>query len=497
MYNNNGLYSPGRQLYPWSQQTTAQSGLVYLHNYSQYLSHSQLTLKNELEKQVNTTSGKVRNTSGTGYKPDPKLPPYTGPYPVEQLQKARSSLIDSLLHDSSDIIQRVKPKIGIASCYGSAYEIIPPVLSSSSNSTVSAAQGSSVDTSTSFAAQPRARAVRHNLLTVPTATCSSNSGLSSVKDSRFASDEVNPLEVNLKRSTSTASLKRKAVDDISEVKSKKSSVEQSCEDAADAQIYKCDFCHFQCNTLNFVEHHLKEAKHFSASLYNTKRGKLISVVKKLAVRNKKGKNEALVVVCPGCYDIFEDIFMCGVHYKYTHGGESNSGFYSVCPVIYQETVVVYQSATCHVCKVVYDRQKNLHRHWDREPSHHPLSKALPSKAFALYSCLYCEKTFHTDFLCCKSHVLGHKDHNNKFRTHSALKVRHIMLPTRNDEVLPLSESLSQDGFADELAMLRNMRKHFSGMSGTKSKVKMIDERIQYLTQFRDAHLKHKTFTFDK
>ena len=213
----------------------------------------------------------------------------------------------------------------------------------------------------------------------------------------------------------------------------------------------------------------------------------MAVEKKLAVKHKSVKNEALVVVCPACHDLFEDIFMCGMHYKYAHGGASNNGFYAVTPVIHTQNVVVHQQPQCQKCGAVFDKQRTLHKHWADTPSHDPLTKPLQEAAFAIYACVYCNKTFMGDFLSCKCHVLGHRDSSGKERAVCAVKVTHIMKPGRGEELLPPSEALLLNGLEDEVKTLKNMVTHFNGMSGTKSKVEMCQKRIKYLQQFRYKH----------
>ena len=57
--------------------------------------------------------------------PNPRLPPdYNGPYPIWELQKARQVLINSLTSPQGEILERIKPKIGIPSRYGRG--IVPP-----------------------------------------------------------------------------------------------------------------------------------------------------------------------------------------------------------------------------------------------------------------------------------------------------------------------------------------------------------------------------------
>ena len=528
-----------------------------------------------------------------GYNPDPTLNNYSGIYPLACLQNARTSLIRSLKYDSSDLLERIKPKIGIGSSYGPPLRLSPPGVrqvasaalgsasasrptgnlvyvptarpSTTTKDTTLKTLSSTQNASASTEKMPKSDLIKNTeqmtpLTAVTTTTSAScdqpqrvpgssqqpigttltSSALNiqqrasgSIEQTGGYNKSAKPAEYQAKSSSNLVSsvhaqnrqsskesfesnliliptedfgdediyiiedlsyLKRKLTMENSEepslAKKMKPLTESSpSTDKTLQQIYKCDFCNYRGSTITGMEFHLEQAKHFSASLYNMNGPNMVSVEQKLAVKNKLCKNQTLAVVCPECKDLFEDIFMCAVHYRYMHGHNmSTNGCYSVCPIIHQETVLVLQAAQCKKCNESFTKQKDLHKHWEKYKDHHPVQKALCSeKSFALYSCMYCNKSFYGDFLSCKAHVLDHKV-KNALRSVSSLKVQYIMLPNRTEEVPPFAEKSDQDGYNDELMMLTNMKKHLHGMSASKAKVKLVDQRMKYLQGFSNAKM---------
>ena len=274
------------------------------------------------------------------------------------------------------------------------------------------------------------------------------------------------------------------------------SLNQDDNDEQCRDVFKCDFCTFTCIQKPQMEEHLVNSQHFSGSIYqaescttNSSGYKLLATHKMLAVKNRHSKAKALVVVCPECKDIFEDIFMCGMHHKYNHG--SVHGFYSICPVIHHETVTVPVEPWCSKCQMRFPKQRSLHNHWMQLPDHHPVAKPTNKRVFVLYICPYCQKIFYDNFLNCKSHVLDrHVTPGAGDRGILALEIKHVLIPMRKEELPPFSNVNTQDGLEDELTILLNMKRHFREMSAQKQKLDAINKRISQLAPLceRKSHM---------
>ncbi len=252
------------------------------------------------------------------------------------------------------------------------------------------------------------------------------------------------------------------------------------------KLYKCDMCMFNSMDKDKTLDHLLNSKHFTASLYNAKRSAthrlgfdLISIETMMAVKNAAAKNSTLVIACPDCRDVFEDIFMCGIHHKYTHG--SANGLYSVCPVIRNEKIAVSLEPRCNTCGVTFDKHSSLHKHWQQEEMHHPLNDAVKSpNVFALYFCPGCRHCAF-NFLTCKCHIVSCSQACQLQSEGVVMEVQHVMQPTRREELPPFNtENGHIDGVQAELQVFRVMKKHFGKVLGTTQKLKNIRERVKTL-----------------
>ena len=259
-------------------------------------------------------------------------------------------------------------------------------------------------------------------------------------------------------------------------------------------IYKCDFCAYKNKTYDATNEHLTNAQHFSASLYNATSDQngsttLVSIKHMVAIMNKHSKSKALVVACPECRDVFEDIFMCSLHYKYSHGpddtnGEIGGGYYAICPVIQHETVRLSRIAECQTCLGHFGAHIELHKHWKSCPDHHPLSGApTGDRIFTLFSCPYCDKMFRSNFIMCKMHTLAHEFGGDQWSGTVAVEVRYVLQPKRREQLLPLDTADSNvEGIKAELSVLKNMCNHLDTMSASKGKKRKLAERMRCLKE---------------
>ena len=415
------------------------------------------------------------------WNPDPRLY-YRGKYPSFELSMARQVLIGTLSNTNSIVLERLKPRIGIHSAFGPPVPLLPPM----DPPTQSLGSAAAHTTSKSDEEVPsKRRRLTHE---AASATVTSDT-----HDDESSSSK----EVATKSSKNThTSVQGELIDFTADV-----DIESNTQDAQSGsfflgdtggepvtetlkEMYKCDFCQFATGIIgtNEMQAHLQEKKHFSASMYKTRQTEdnnveFVYVVNKVALKNRNAKNEVLVVVCPKCNDVFEDIFMCGLHYKDRHGGQH--GFYAICPVIFQDTTVVENSPSCDSCNMRFESHRKLHEHWRNAPKHHLIPHPLPETAFALFKCSVCNVTFYNNFYSCKSHLLNHNFVMNLGQSACSMEVRYIEKPTKSMELPPDMEDMEGgNGLQKSLNTLRNMKKHFKKMSGARYKRQLIGKEIK-------------------
>ena len=402
------------------------------------------------------------------WNPDPRIH-YRGKYPIFELVKARQALIDAVNDRRSEILERLKPRIGIPSAFGEPVPLLAPLHPPTEG------LGSSTTATSSAEGSPSKRRRLTHTVTSSAATSTENSDKTDAAvyidltddveedSSDFRSERLTPSSFSLGNAV-THIEREKLVDRL-----------------------KCDFCPFTSNAANTfaMQQHLKNAQHFSASLYKMRQNgenkeELVYVEKQLALKNKGGKNKSLVIVCPECNDVFEDIFMCGQHYKNSHGGQQGS--YAICPMIHEEIIMIHVLPVCDPCMKQLDSQRELHKHWQKVPSHHPVTRLMPNSAFALYSCWHCNKTFYNNFYTCKSHLISHTKKTNKYT--KKMRVCFVQKPVKCDKLPPMKVDLDGDNSSvqQNLNTLRGMKRHFNKMGGSAQKRKNVDMEIRQLQQ---------------
>ena len=186
--------------------------------------------------------------------------------------------------------------------------------------------------------------------------------------------------------------------------------------------FKCDFCDYDNPYGSQIEQHLQTAQHFSASSYHLyfQDGQVYptAVEKQLVFTNPEVKHVKEVAVCVKCSDVFEDIFTCASHSKYSHNYPGR-GCYALCPVVFEEKVICRKEPKCKHCRFTAQKHSALHSHWYRE-KHQPY--IIPeANTMMICMCPYCDKFFSSNFTMAKLHVL---DVHRK----GVVRVRHIRLP---------------------------------------------------------------------
>jgi len=228
-----------------------------------------------------------------------------------------------------------------------------------------------------------------------------------------------------------------------------------------SHMYKCDYCRVTAKSDAEITHHLTRSRHASASEYIISTGaddnkggiEFQAVERMLAVSNPDRSNgAALVIACPECRSIFDDIFTCATHNKYEHG--ESDGCYAICPVIHSEKVEV-SDTSCAVCQQRFANYDDLVDHWVTLSDHCPMPQSTDSRVFLVMTCPTCKRTFNDDFLDCVMHMADYHG------TVTWVEVRRVMLPQRRERLPPFSSnSHSSGGLRDEAVVLSRLQNCF-------------------------------------
>ncbi len=485
------------------------------------------------------------------WNPDPRLH-YSGKYPTFELVKARQTLIASLQDTRSEVLERLKPRIGIPSRFGPPVPFLPPSFPPTRD------QGEKEENMCLISSDDMVLKKRRltNSSSVPASTVTreesprskvSTSSSTNSKDSKTAKedsvsktlkekDAANGAEAKgsdaAKSDVGRSSVSRKddaviatvvnqnvkhTKDDVIKDATSKNVIDLTEDTDADdsdddgtegggfgmgvgsfditqleterlVTIYKCDHCQFKTNTGTYgkLEEHLRNTLHYSASLCKARelsdgQMQLVYVEEKLAVTKKENQYEAMVVVCPSCGNIYQDIYMCADHSSWAHGLER--GVYSVCPVLFRDTVFVRNNPTCRVCQIPFLTFRELHDHWRKQKLHHPVRRPLPENAFALYICSLCNLTFQGSYFDCENHVIG----KHATSPAGAVKVRYVQKALRSETIMLSKEEINGGGDVAKIniSTLTRMKKHLNKIGGTSKRLqkRKIKAQIKQLRKF--------------
>jgi len=429
---------------------------------------------------------------------------YFGPYPVNEIQQARSRLIRCLVPPHSSGLARVLPKVGIDSCFGPG--LVPPPqhclpngLTTSSNSrpalekTVASSPLSASPLSvTHSASSVKSPPIQVSNWTPLHVTSRSVSVQDTRQDNVYQLDRAQKEGIHDSVVPTVSITKRRytelsSADDVPAKRMKDNGVlmaykhsgqgdasvaqdiirisEPSTSDSATnlppSHMYKCDYCRVTAKSDAEITNHLTRSRHASASEYSISAGgdggknapELQAVERMLAVSNPNRSNcAALVIACPECRNVFDDIFTCATHNKYEHG--ESDGCYAVCPVIHCEKVEVGDTS-CAMCRQQFSNHNDLVDHWLSLPDHCPMPQSTDSRVFLVQTCPACKRTFNDDFLDCVIHMAT--DHD----TVTWVEVRHVMLPQRRERLPPFSCNIhSTGGLRDEAIVLSRLQNCF-------------------------------------
>ena len=424
--------------------------------------------------------------------PNANVTGYSGPYPVNEIHQARSNLIRCLMPPHGPGLARVLPKIGIQSCFGPG--LVPPPPQNVPNGLTTsdsyrltpekivATPPTSVTKSVSHVISPPIQVSNWTPLPISRSV--------SVHDTRQDGDYqidrarregahgtvARSASIPTRRYSDVVPMKRvgeESGDNGVSMANKHmgqgdASVAQADASRASEQsylppshVYKCDYCRVTAKSDAEITNHLSRSRHASASEYSISTGgdgstgstEFQAVERMLAVSNPDRSNcAALVIACPECRSIFNDIFICATHNKYEHG--ESDGCYAICPVIHSEKVEVGDTS-CAACQQRFADYDALVDHWVTLPDHSPMPQSTDSRVFLVLTCPACKRTFNDDFLDCVIHMSG--DHG----TVPWVEVRHVMLPQRRERLPPFScNRHSKGGLRDEAAVLSRLENCF-------------------------------------
>jgi len=428
--------------------------------------------------------------------PDVYSSGYFGPYPVNEIQQARRQLIQCLRPPHGQGLARVLPKIGIDSCFGPG--LVPPPqqgvpngLTPSGSYRLAAEKTpvtSPVSSVTSIASSVQSPAIQMSGWTPLRISRSI-----SVQDTRQGHVHHAQMEGNHDSLVQNAFVKKrrytevysaadrpdKRIKDDAELMGNRHSGGVDASVTKDnrigepnasnssgtnlplSHVYKCDYCKITGKSAAEITSHLTRSRHASASEYSVsatagccKSGpELQAIERMLAVSNPSRSNcAALVIACPECRSVFDDIFTCATHNKYEHG--ESDGCYAVCPVIHSENVEV-SGSSCAACQQQFTDHNALVDHWLALPEHCPMPQSTDSRVFLVQTCPSCRRTFNDDFLDCVIHMAA--DHSSV----TSVEVRHVMLPQRRERLPPFSCDIhSAGGLRDEAAVLSKLQNCF-------------------------------------
>jgi len=408
---------------------------------------------------------------------------YGGPYPVNDIQKARQKLIQCLMPPHSLGLAKALPKIGIDSCFGPGL-VPPPPQAVPNGLTISDNYRPSPEKTV---AAPPVSVTKSNIVgmhsqvkvsdwtplrvsrSVSVQDTRQDTGHTRIHDSHTASVPITKRRYSELPATGDVTGKRpkdngvimankhQSLGDVS-VAGDSPSCRHSAAKLLTSRVYKCDFCRVTATSDVEMTSHLIRSRHASASEYSissggdaSKGGPELQAVEQMLALSNPNKNycAALVIACPECRSIFDDIFACATHNKYEHG--ESDGCYAVCPVIHSEKVEVH-GTSCSVCQCRFNDHNDLVEHWVAIPDHCPTPQSTDSRVFLVQTCPACKRTFNDDFLDCVIHM--GEEHGSV----TPVEVRHVMLPQRRERLPPFSANTG--GLRDEAAVLSRLQNCF-------------------------------------
>ncbi|XP_067680964.1 uncharacterized protein [Haliotis asinina] len=199
--------------------------------------------------------------------------------------------------------------------------------------------------------------------------------------------------------------------------------------------FKCDLCRFTSTDPGFMQSHLKDNLHFSASEYEGVIENQTFVpqglLKPMTHTYEAGKLNHLIPMCKVCKEGFNNIHSCYNHSQKIH--KMDKPLYALGVVRACRTVIVNLPPQCPVCEKVFNGASHLDSHC--RSSGHALYKPPGTNERVLLVCIYCKsEVMFTDFYRCHDHLFG-KHGTGKPKL--VMKVLYVEMPTEVKEMLPM------------------------------------------------------------
>ena len=270
--------------------------------------------------------------------------------------------------------------------------------------------------------------------------------------------------------------------------------------SAGPSIYTCDYCTKMEKTAVSMVDHLKSSCHYSASLCTARVERdgtyeILHVEKQLICKIEQNFGKAFEVVCSICQEVFQDIYMCGLHSRLKHGCET--GDYTLCPVVKKETVTVDCYQRCENCDNKFINLRALKAHLTTNQGHKKkVEKKLKVSpdCFTISVCPYCQVRYDQHQMC-RTHVLTHKGQKETV----ACNVSHVQKPQKGLklQLQPFCPENLFDQLPVELSTLTRhhsfVNKYYNG-SGKKNLIKQIRNDLKVLKHL--TNVQHKTREYD-
>ncbi|XP_074662720.1 uncharacterized protein LOC141915183 [Tubulanus polymorphus] len=246
---------------------------------------------------------------------------------------------------------------------------------------------------------------------------------------------------------------------------KKKSLRQS-------MVLKCDYCDlFYKNFENdepidsdkeAMANHMSNYHHSSASIYkaemcNEEIKHLISVQNMLYLKNVKSTRQSLVIFCPICFNIYNDIFECGLHSTLIHG-LSKQPAYSIGPIYRRLEIHLWLKPKCGNCSAEFSTHKALNLHWKSN------SRCLPYEqpeagTMILWECSSCHQQFSNTFFLAKSHLICHFRKKNIVPPKTVVILMKRILCRVPRRTVPLLDRPVEDQFVERMKILKSLRRN--------------------------------------
>ena len=234
-------------------------------------------------------------------------------------------------------------------------------------------------------------------------------------------------------------------------------------DSVSMEMYKCDFCPFQSESLKDTKIHLYSKGHYCANLYRALKfedGKieLVAVKEIVPAINEHAYLKNILVTCASCKFPYGDIYMCKMHCKETHVNKVNDNIYCLSRQIAEKkTNLSVQGFYCTECFADFDCAKALHEHV-RASEH--IYAAPDEGQFDLFLCPYCHLIYYKLFFGFWMHV--RQGHTHGKSTEITITMRTFEISTEEMISLPIDygeKSQAQDQLSGEVEQLKRLEVH--------------------------------------